>query len=112
MERFSFTADSNSRMSNEISQPLVVSLPLPEDTDRLGRAFARTLCARADEIRRTGLAIRLEGDLGAGKTSLVRAILRGLGYDVKDPQPGEGLNLQDIPEDALNKCFAQAGGAK
>ena len=38
--------------------------------------------------------------------------LRGLGYDVKDPQPGEGLNLQDIPEDALNKCFAQAGGAK
>ena len=38
--------------------------------------------------------------------------LRGLGYDVKDPQPGEGLNLPDIPEDALNKCFAQAGGAK
>lgn len=74
-------------MSNEISQPLVVSLPLPEDTDRLGRAFARTLCARADEIRRTGLAIRLEGDLGAGKTSLVRAILRGLGYEgaVKSP---------------------------
>ena len=38
--------------------------------------------------------------------------LRGLGYDVKDPQPGGGLNLPDIPEDALNKCFAQAGGAK
>ncbi len=38
--------------------------------------------------------------------------LRDLGYDVKDPQPGEGLNLPDIPEDALNKCFAQAGGAK
>lgn len=38
--------------------------------------------------------------------------LRGLGYDVKDPQPGEGLNLPGIPEDALNKCFAQVGGAK
>ena len=38
--------------------------------------------------------------------------LRGLGYDVKDPQPGEGLNLPDIPEDALNKCFVQTGGAK
>ena len=38
--------------------------------------------------------------------------LRGLGYEVKDPQPGEGLNLPDIPEDALNKCFTQAGGAK
>ena len=38
--------------------------------------------------------------------------LRGLGYDVKDPQPGEGLNLPDIPEDALNKCFQQAGAGK
>ena len=38
--------------------------------------------------------------------------LRGLGYEVKDSQPGEGLNLPDIPEDALNKCFTQAGGAK
>lgn len=38
--------------------------------------------------------------------------LRGLGYEVKDPQPGEGLNLPDIPEDALNKCFTQTGGAK
>ncbi len=38
--------------------------------------------------------------------------LRGLGYEVKDPQPGEGLNLPDIPEDALNKCLTQAGGAK
>ena len=38
--------------------------------------------------------------------------LRGLGYDVKDPQPGEGLNLPDIPEKDLNKCFTQGGGAK
>ena len=38
--------------------------------------------------------------------------LRGLGYDVKDPQPGEGVNLQDIPQDAINKCFGNPGGAK
>ena len=38
--------------------------------------------------------------------------LRGLGYDVKDPQPGEGLKLPDIPEQDLNKCFTQGGGAK
>ena len=38
--------------------------------------------------------------------------LRGLGYDVKDPQAGEGISVKDIPEDVLNKCFAQAGGAK
>ena len=50
----------------------------------------------------------------AGREAMVKGAecLRGLGYDVKDPQPGEGLNLPDIPEDALNKCFAQAGGAK
>ena len=50
----------------------------------------------------------------AGREALIKGAecLRGLGYDVKDPQPGEGLNLPGIPEDALNKCFAQAGGAK
>ena len=74
-------------MSNEIFLPTVVSLPLPEDTDRLGRAISVALRTRADELRRTGLAVRLEGDLGAGKTSLVRAVLRGLGWEgaVKSP---------------------------
>ena len=38
--------------------------------------------------------------------------LRGLGYDVKDPEPGKGVNLQDIPQDAINKCFGNPGGAK
>ncbi len=38
--------------------------------------------------------------------------LRGLGYDVKDPEPGKGVNLQDIPQDAVNKCFGNPGGAK
>lgn len=74
-------------MSNEIFLPTVVSLPLPGDTDRLGRAISVALRTRADELRRTGLAVRLEGDLGAGKTSLVRAVLRGLGWEgaVKSP---------------------------
>ena len=38
--------------------------------------------------------------------------LRGLGYDVKDPEPGKGVNLQDIPQDAVNKCFGNPGGSK
>ena len=38
--------------------------------------------------------------------------LRGLGYDVKDPEPGKGVNLQDIPQDAINKCFGNPGCAK
>ena len=38
--------------------------------------------------------------------------LREAGYDVKDPKPGEGINVKDIPEDTLNKCFQQNGSGK
>lgn len=67
--------------------PLLLSLPHPDDTDRLGADFARVLTAHADEVRTAGLAVRLEGNLGAGKTSLVRALLRSLGFagPVKSP---------------------------
>jgi tRNA threonylcarbamoyladenosine biosynthesis protein TsaE len=44
-----------------------------------GRAFARQLSS--------GLVVYLHGDLGAGKTTFVRGVLQGLGYDgrVKSP---------------------------
>ncbi|MEW6563568.1 MAG: tRNA (adenosine(37)-N6)-threonylcarbamoyltransferase complex ATPase subunit type 1 TsaE [Pseudomonadota bacterium] len=47
------------------------------------QAFA----ARLAPCLKPGLAIYLHGDLGAGKTTLVRALLRALGYDgrVKSP---------------------------
>lgn len=50
----------------------------------------------------------------AGREALIKGAecLRGLGYDVKDPEPGKGVNLQDIPQDAINKCFGNPGGAK
>ncbi|HJW81501.1 MAG TPA: tRNA (adenosine(37)-N6)-threonylcarbamoyltransferase complex ATPase subunit type 1 TsaE [Acidiferrobacterales bacterium] len=49
------------------------------DTERLGAALAPRL--------RAGLVLFLHGELGAGKTTLVRGILRGLGYTgaVKSP---------------------------
>ena len=49
-----------------------------------------------------------------GREALVKGAqcLRDLGYDVKDPEPGKGVNIQDIPQDALNKCFGNPGGAK
>ncbi|WP_418859946.1 tRNA (adenosine(37)-N6)-threonylcarbamoyltransferase complex ATPase subunit type 1 TsaE [Sutterella wadsworthensis] len=66
-----------------------VELPLPDDTDRLGAALADVLIALRPQIdaSESGLAMRLEGDLGAGKTSLVRAMLRRLGWTgaVKSP---------------------------
>lgn len=54
-------------------------LPDPDATDRLGAALAATLPARA--------VLYLRGDLGAGKSSLARALLRALGVQgaVKSP---------------------------
>ena len=49
------------------------------DTERLGAALAPQL--------RAGLVLFLHGELGAGKTTFIRGILRGLGYTgaVKSP---------------------------
>mgnify|MGYP001301193012 CR=1 FL=1 len=48
-----------------------LSLPAPADTERLGRCLAACRPSRA--------IVFLKGDLGAGKTTLARALLRGLG---------------------------------
>lgn len=50
-----------------------LALAEPEHTDRLGQVLAQTLPAGA------GLLLFLHGDLGAGKSSLARALLRALG---------------------------------
>jgi len=62
-------------MKAEIS----LNLPDPAATRRLGAAIARGLSA--------GDAGLLEGDLGAGKTTLARAILEGLGVRETVPSP-------------------------
>lgn len=63
------------------------TLPAPADTDRLGALIADALRRASQSILARGLALRLEGNLGAGKTSLVRAALRRLGWEgaVKSP---------------------------
>lgn len=54
---------------------------LPEETATLQQG------ARLAQVLQAGMTIFLEGDLGAGKTTLTRGILRGLGFAgrVKSP---------------------------
>lgn len=52
---------------------LQLQLPTAADTDALGAALARSLPANA--------VVYLRGDLGAGKSSLARALLRELGVE-------------------------------
>jgi len=63
------------------SQGFVRDIPLPDGaaTLRLGASIARGLDL--------GDAVALEGDLGAGKTTLARAILRALGVTEDVPSP-------------------------
>ncbi|HSQ09030.1 MAG TPA: tRNA (adenosine(37)-N6)-threonylcarbamoyltransferase complex ATPase subunit type 1 TsaE, partial [Burkholderiaceae bacterium] len=58
---------------------IVRRLPMPADTDRLGRALATACRDHAAAIAEHGLQVNLSGDLGAGKTALVRGWLRAFG---------------------------------
>ena len=59
-----------------------VALPDEAATDHLGRQIAAALPDDA-----AGLVILLSGELGAGKSTLARAILRSLGHSGAVPSP-------------------------
>lgn len=54
---------------------LKITLPHADDTDWLGTTLAQSLLSDA-----TGGVIYLQGDLGAGKTALVRSLIKSCGF--------------------------------
>ena len=56
-----------------------IFLPDIEATNKMGACLAQAVQAQTQAIQQHGLNIRLEGNLGAGKTATVRAFLRSLG---------------------------------
>lgn len=59
--------------------PISVSLPQESATERLALLLSQALCTHRNQILLQGFNLRLEGNLGAGKTSFTRALLRALG---------------------------------
>jgi len=64
-----------------------IELPDEAATAALGAALARALLAIDAAVLAQGFTVHLDGDLGAGKTTLVRGLLRELGVSgaVKSP---------------------------
>lgn len=66
-----------------MAESIVRHLPDPAATAQLGNALARALL----DVAPLRFVIYLDGELGAGKTALTRAVLAGLGYTGRVPSP-------------------------
>jgi len=66
-----------------VSEPRVRRIDSEREMLALGARLAAEL--------RGGQVITLSGDLGAGKTTLVRGVLRGLGFEGRVKSPSYGL---------------------
>lgn len=65
----------------------------PEDTEEIGFKIGKKLGA--------GDIVRLYGDLGAGKTTMVKGIARALGIDKKDITSASFTIIAEYPVDPL-----------
>lgn len=83
-------------MCSELQQHLLAD---EWQTERWGQALAAALPVAS--LSKQAFVITLQGDLGAGKTTLTRAILRALGVQGRIKSPTyplvESYNLQNFP---------------
>jgi len=70
-----------------VEATLALILADEQATTALGAAIARSLSSMTGAIEQAGMSIAIAGELGSGKTSLVRALLRDFGVtgSVKSP---------------------------
>jgi tRNA threonylcarbamoyladenosine biosynthesis protein TsaE len=64
-----------------------------------GAAATEAVGAALAAILRPGDAVALEGDLGVGKTTLVRGLLQGLGFEGDVPSPSFPIVIAYDPPD-------------
>lgn len=81
-----------------------LELSTPQHTDEFGALLARCALQYHNRIIDSGLNIRLEGNLGAGKTSMARAMLRALGVEGRIKSPTFTL-LETYPIDESIEVF-------
>jgi tRNA threonylcarbamoyladenosine biosynthesis protein TsaE len=97
-----------------------ITLPDEAATQRLGEALAAAIVAQAPLAEADGGHIGLSGGLGAGKTALVRALLRALGirgpvksptFTLLEPYTVSRLNLYhlDLYRFGSDREFTDAG---
>lgn len=71
------------------SKKLCRVLPTEQDSQHFGQQLGKQLSQRTEAAR--SWIVLLRGELGSGKTTLARGVLKGLGYGGKVPSPSYSL---------------------